>query len=1489
MTQSLVVSLSASQTVGKASSSNTLLPTVSSRTLWTVPAQYGGSARRKPLSRFCPLVGVPKIQDGDVATTAGVPFLAGAMAGPNDKGGDPIARRPMTTRERSCRSFDSDLRRPMSSSSRSLLDLHVWTERITEIEALSACLAGDDSTTGAVPHLWPNSLLSALACDAAARLAPTQTPQHMILRSLMSIVDCTVYCEDQHVKEGKAAVKEGEEVLRPGTSEFVAPAVPARYAGRVPYFVIGRRQAAQLEEARSRARYLQKIMRRSTGLHYLAPRLCTMSQQVLALAVTVWAFGFWRVFHTEQKRLKRKKAELLLTTVVGDTIQPFTHWKIFHVETLAESTKNTRTCFLLEKRMLTVEVKDLEEQRSDIREALQRSTDSSGKAQLRLDEEVKQCQALEQRLEEARPALVRSALCSALNIVFEGTLREAQLCRVAARRILSTKELSVLLSYDEDELSALTNHSIETLLTRWVNHNLARCKVVATEIFDSLARARDDTACAESRTASEWSSRDAESYLDRCRIVRGMQKITNLDEDLKDGAVLTTLYAMIASAKCSTSGFNPVALSPLDYRDPEQRVAKLVDALRMVIPTRSLQCLLKPADITRTNTPLVKTMLAALFLTNSTLPSMYAEEVTNNFVGIPSGDLSVMSGTGAGGAPQACASAALAMEPMATPHAEHEHMEPTMRHMIAIMESVGATCAYDSLQDVALLLRRGEAPSDLELLQPGELLLRWLNLKLERKSRDRIKSIAELKGGRELMDLLRKIASDVVTLMPEARLLPEMRGSNPEPSQATSSEVEQLRAQLVVDCGSRCTTYDILTKQALVEGHADMLAAFLVGLFLSRPSLPVGQKSPLWRHVEHIEATVRESSSAQFAKCMNCGNPFPDDSNTCSKCMGSRADCVDRSSGGACTGAVQRTNFAALCQHLQSTRSNFAGAVRAVEAARDLHMSIERRLQTFLGHILAQRARGTPLKVSCEQEVQDSNGKQLLPPDRLRSFVLRETCMSDSNAFKDNVTLLEDVFRKHGGFFGEMFNHYSMDGPNNPNHGHHSHHGHHAHHGHHSHHGHHNKHFTAKISGDGTSEATGFNGRSSTVDLHGLMRIYRECRLRLMGLLPKHIENIYSEVKQVKDVRDELEARKNPGSPKQPQSPGCSSTIANDAGLPFEDFVEALLLFAARGEYEAPAALPEKVNHLAEKYLWPFACRPCLNLFYMLCRDADVRSICSCYENELRAIFNAYGVVSQSSGASKPDVGLGARSIAVSGFTTMLEHAALLSGRLDANAVRKVFVGIRSIEGQDHGHDNPAEEEDALPSKSATAMTVPCNAVRRKSVVAAMGTNYAAEVRRKSLHHNQRSMGILMNHAIHDLEEATHENEDPEIPFVEFFDCLIAVTLYKDPNPFAPFANRVERVVRDSLLKTLRARWHKVSPDAGLGKTLAQLQKGREDAAKREQRRASRRGSSSGGSRSSATAQTLAPNVEAVAKPQNPSDQSAVGARGAPRARSKRP
>ena len=202
---------------------------------------------------------------------------------------------------------------------------------------------------------------------------------------------------------------------------------------------------------------------------------------------------------------------------------------------------------------------------------------------------------------------------------------------------------------------------------------------------------------------------------------------------------------------------------------------------------------------------------------------------------------------------------------------------------------------------------------------------------------------------------------------------------------AKFSKSKEERLDQIIEAAARCSDYELLTANVVVEGQADMLACFLAQLMLVRPNLAAQPDSLLSMHLQLLERV--------------CGKGLAD------------------------LTYPQPPKTLQICLHLQGCWTEFRLAVQAVQEATKSITAIKERVHAFLSETLAYRARGQP--------------KTMLDAAELREFLLytsvsgeRLTQMNkDVKLDKLAISKVEDLLKRHFKLLREIFKHYSTVKP----------------------------------------------------------------------------------------------------------------------------------------------------------------------------------------------------------------------------------------------------------------------------------------------------------------------------------------------------------------------------------------------------------------------------------------------------------------------------
>ena len=289
------------------------------------------------------------------------------------------------------------------------------------------------------------------------------------------------------------------------------------------------------------------------------------------------------------------------------------------------------------------------------------------------------------------------------------------------------------------------------------------------------------------------------------------------------------------------------------------------------------------------------------------------------------------------------------------------------------------------------------------------------------------------------------------------------------PDQACATDFAENREerleQIIVSAG-RCSDYELLTVNAVVEGQSetrpklflekttffgagvfkrpcfglrffgfpkqlgsflfdlerqldqDMLACFLAQLMLVRPNLAAQPDSLLSMHLQILEEVCSEG-------LMALTYPHP------SKTM-------------------------KVCLQLEECWAKFKLAAQAVQDSTKCMAQIKERVHAFLGETLSRRARGQPKPMMDAKEKREHHFYTTLDPDRLTK------ANKDLNIDKTTKDKVEEILGRHFRLLRDIFRHYS------------------------------------------TSKSA--NG----VDLKGLLKLFQECKLRSKEFAPFHLETIFN-------------------------------------------------------------------------------------------------------------------------------------------------------------------------------------------------------------------------------------------------------------------------------------------------------------------------------------------------------------------------------------------
>jgi len=246
---------------------------------------------------------------------------------------------------------------------------------------------------------------------------------------------------------------------------------------------------------------------------------------------------------------------------------------------------------------------------------------------------------------------------------------------------------------------------------------------------------------------------------------------------------------------------------------------------------------------------------------------------------------------------------------------------------------------------------------------------------------------------------------------------------------------------------------------------------------------------------------------------------------------------------------------------------------------------------------------------------------------------------------------------------------------------------------------------------------------------------------------------------------------------------------------------------------------------LVERHFWPYATRKNYKLFYTLAYDPGLMPTLARWDRMLRAVFNTYASMARKSTplrksrANSPSKDAQGRILLdLMSCQAMLEHSGVFVGQLNLDNLQSIFQGVKRDMDEDSELDDDDDEDSAMDDVSSSSSEEAMGA--SLSVGGSPRKVQMSASERPSALKKHRTSFFDDNDDASEATEAGGTDADERLAFQEFIDVLVAVVMYKDPNPFKPFAERFERFVADSLLVPLMQHWLRVSPDTGLGKTL---------------------------------------------------------------------
>lgn len=310
-----------------------------------------------------------------------------------------------------------------------------------------------------------------------------------------------------------------------------------------------------------------------------------------------------------------------------------------------------------------------------------------------------------------------------------------------------------------------------------------------------------------------------------------------------------------------------------------------------------------------------------------------------------------------------------------------------------------------------------------------------------------------------------------------------------------------------------------------------------------------------------------------------------------------------------------------FCSKLSSSWSEVDLALGAIKDASQAMQSLKSCFRSFSGETLAARACGRPRAMLDTKEERELLQYASLSRDRNQQLL-------SNTSEPQTFSRVEELLRKHFRLLRDVFKFYATQ-----------------------------------------------NRRSFGITLDGLLKFYRDCKLRSKDLAAHHLEAIFY---------DSVEA---------------GSTDA-DAHLTPQSFIDVLLEFASLKYGSVIDTLPNQLWHLIENNIKPYACQDEENSFQQMAYDAKVREVLDSHSKELRLIFQIYAMADVSSGEAMQKV----KTMNIKEFHLLLDNCELLDSTLTQSAVQQIFEGIQQNADVDSDKELGSDGEQEANAAGAGSM-----------------------------------------------------------------------------------------------------------------------------------------------------------------------------------------
>lgn len=1112
---------------------------------------------------------------------------------------------------------------------------------------------------------------------------------------------------------------------------------PAWFQGHAPYFAVTRKQEQLIKKAKHKVAWMKDIFTGLEGQRKAADNLLSLASEMTSGgSLLKFCFALWRMdsqelheLDTQFSRLKEASTDPVFLAMCA--------WRFVTQKAIEARTMRERHDRQIEYEMMSVDMahglhtKDLLEYRLETNSVgVLHNTDIHKQVKGKRDE-------LESKMNLMRPELLKPTVVNSLESLLSNAVNICRLQWIPCKRKFFAKDLSMLFMGSDE--AALTVHGLPCtdLLIRWINYLLTVVKRQAAELLDLGLRE------AVSDYKSAWSQKDSPHFTDRCRQVRGAYLIENLGEDLRNGVVLTALYAMIKAFRNGHSHFDPSNLWPLDQRDEERRAEALCQCLQALAPTTAARCLLHKSDITQSNSGVLMPYLACVFLQEAPSPGMnnaascrltvkrlchLLKHVRNEGHSKTRQTLRMGHDTaqneilkrlstrplGHGLAPPIFwmdqadflfASDDSSSEESDKDDSDQDSEPDQIEEVFDILEASSSTMAFCPFADPARLLRQNEDLSHLFDIPVKELLLRWLNLHTTEDAQVIKNFKSDLSNGFFLLRVISKIAP--VVLRGSGIKVEDMK-DNPE-----------FCVQAVMECGPRAVESFNLTSEVLQEGREDFIACFVGKLFLVQPTLHPQTGSDMWKQLKVVEKFVREGYAIADA---TADKRYMD-------------------------------KFRAFCRDFHRNRARLDEALEKLIARDRLMQALLEHVRHFVDQTYSLRVHGIGLN--------GIGGRRVALRTNQFGGALGavRTAMQDDSIFQclkvsvwrtvfwsDPPETLQDHIRQtiqhHTKVLQLIFNTYSLP-----------------------------------------------TSGMYRMPLDGLMKMYRSCRLRCpcVHMSPHVAEMLYFQI-----LAEDLPPWKRTATKDQPDVV---------EGLSARGFVRWLLHAALHrhdqmsAQNENTLSFQENLEELMNRHFKPHGGHAGNDEFTHVSNLPEVRKVLQAREPTLRAVFEFYseGESQQPEDETEDDDAPNdpCQVMSADGFGQIFVDAELLRGSLSQDAVSNIIANILAQAG---GKVTKEANGEGAGERSSTFEAV--GQIMQKQI----------RFDQLAKHLLDNMAEIKHAEDIREIVESGRL-EKPLMTFFEFVDGMLAAALHINPNPFVNVELRVERFLTKSLYPALVSHW----------------------------------------------------------------------------------